>query len=216
MDTTRFGESEKSPATSGNQQERPNPYISVISNVLENGVPIGSLGDGEAIWHTDMSNRQVPPSASILYALEVPARGGETGFLNMYHALDTLPPEIRAHIERLTIRHDGGHNSSGLKRRVVLSASHPIVRTHPETKRNPLYLGRRLNATVDGLPGDESDALLDALWAHATRPQFAWHHQWRAGDLLMWDNRCCIHHRNAFDPDARRVMHRTQIVGARP
>ena len=212
----RFGPLQKSASIPIGQKPRFNPFVVVISNVLEDGVPVGSLGDGEALWHTDMSNTEIPPCASILYALEVPPTGGETGFLNMYHALETLPPELRSRVDGLTIRHDGKFNSAGTVRNLAASTSHPIVRTHPETKRNALYLGRRPHAAVNGLPDDESEMLLGALWAHATRPQFAWHHRWEAGDILMWDNRCAMHHRNAFDPRERRLMHRNTVVGTRP
>jgi len=88
---------------------------------------------------------------------------------------------------------------------------HPLVAIHPETGRRALYLGRRRNAYIEGMTLEESDALLDEVWAHATRDQFAWRHHWRAGDLVLWDNRCTMHRRDAFDPGARRVMHRTQI-----
>lgn len=212
-----FGELEPSPPTAVEQAaERPNPYISIISNVKVNGKSIGSLGNDEAIWHSDMSNTPVPPAASILTSHEIPASGGgETGFINMYHALDTLPADLRARIQGRTIYHDGSRNSAGVKRRHAISTSHPIIHTHPETGRNALYLGRRRDASIDGLPGAESDALLDALWAH-TQNQPAWHHDWRVGDTLVWDNRCTIHHRNPFSAQARRIMHRTQTAGSAP
>jgi taurine dioxygenase len=212
-----FGELEQSPPTAVSQDAvRPNPFISIISNILENGKAIGSLGNDEAIWHTDMSNRPVPPAASILTSHEVPSGpGGETGFINMYRALETLPDQLRAQIQDKTIYHDGGRNSAGVKRRHSVSTSHPIIRTHPQTGVNALYLGRRRDSKVDGLASDESDALLDALWAHA-EAQPAWHHQWKVGDTLVWDNRCVIHHRNGFDANARRLMHRTQTIGAVP
>jgi len=212
-----FGELEPSPPTDVAQgAERPNLYISVISNIQVNGKSIGSLGNDEAIWHTDMSNRPVPPSASILTSHEVPAgEGGETGFINMYRALETLPAQLSSQIQGGTIYHDGGRNSAGVQRRHSVSTSHPIVRTHPETGANALYLGRRRDSRIDGLPTDESDALLDALWAH-TASQPAWHHDWRVGDTLIWDNRCAIHHRNSFDESARRLMHRTQTIGTVP
>jgi taurine dioxygenase len=92
-------------------------------------------------------------------------------------------------------------------------ASHPIIRTHPESGRPVLFLGRRRNAYVDGLPLADSEALLDTLWSHATDPAFTWHHHWRAGDLLLWDNRAVLHRRDPFDESARRIMHRTQIKG---
>jgi taurine dioxygenase len=204
---------------------RHNPYIGIISNVMENGVPIGSLGFGEAVWHTDHSYKEEPLKASLLYAHEVPEAGGETGFANMYLALETLPDDLRRRIEGRTIKNDMTYNSAGQIRRGfsapkdVVSApgpSHPIVRTHPETGHNALYLGRRPNAYVNGLPVEESEALLDALWRHATQVQLTWHHKWRVGDVLIWDNRCAMHHRNAFAPDARRVMHRTTVKGTRP
>jgi taurine dioxygenase len=93
---------------------------------------------------------------------------------------------------------------------------HPLVRTHPKTHRNCLFLGRRAKSYVVGLSLDESEALLDGLWAHATRPSLAWLHDWRAGDVLMWDNRCVMHRREPFDPSARRVLDRVVIKGSKP
>lgn len=200
-------------------------YVMVISNVIENGQPIGQLGAYEAIWHTDMSYIDEPPSASALYALEVPPSGGDTGFCNMYLAYDTLPAELRRQVEGRCCRHDASRNSAGELRRgfvdaadatQTVGAEHPIVRTHPVTGRKALFLGRRRNAYIVGLPLDESEALLDALWAHCTKPEFTWYQQWRAGDLILWDNRCVMHRRDAFDAATRRVMHRTQIKGDRP
>jgi taurine dioxygenase len=202
------------------------PHISVISNVIENGVPIGNLGDGEAFWHTDFSFEEVPYAATLLYSLEIPADGsGNTGFSNMYRAYETLPADLRERVAGMTIKHDASHNSAGILRRgcnetddvrEVPGPSHPIVRTHPETKRNCLYLGRRAYAYVNGLSVAESEDLLNLLWAHAEKPEFQWHHEWKVGDLLVWDNRCTMHHRDAFDPASRRVMHKTMTEGDRP
>lgn len=212
-----FGGLEKAPVTSvAVAEKRPDPYVCIVSNVIENGVAIGSLGNDEAIWHTDMSHLEAPPAASILHALEIPEHGGETGFINMYLALETLSPEMRKRIEGLTIGHDGSYNSAGVKRRVTTSANHPIVITHPETRRHALYLGRRPHARINELSQDESDSLLDALWQHASQDRLAWHHSWKVGDILIWDNRCCLHHRNPFDASARRIMHRAQTSGNRP
>jgi taurine dioxygenase len=200
-------------------------YVMVISNVIEDGQPIGQLGAYEAIWHTDMSYIDEPPSASALYSLEVPPSGGDTGFCNMYFAYNTLPVELRRQVEGQLCRHDASRNSAGELRRGFVDASdptqtvgaeHPIVRIHPVTGRKALFLGRRRNAYVVGLKLEESEALLDALWAHCTKPEFTWYQQWRAGDLILWDNRCVMHRRDAFDPATRRVMHRTQIKGNRP
>jgi taurine dioxygenase len=200
-------------------------YISVISNVIENGIAIGALGSYEAIWHTDMSYNPEPPSASALYALEVPPSGGDTGFANMYLAYETLPEELRGRVAGRLCRHDGSRNSAGELRRGFTEvtdprqapgADHPIIRTHPATGRKALFLGRRRNGYIHGLELEESERLLDALWAHATRPELTWYQQWRVGDLVLWDNRCVLHRRDEFDPSSRRLMHRSQIKGDRP
>jgi len=199
-------------------------YVTIISNVIENGKAIGGLGAYESIWHTDMSYNPEPPNASALFALEVPPSGGDTGFTNMYMAYDTLPDDLRRRVEGLVCRHDASRNSAGELRRgfddvtdpsQTPGADHPIARTHPVTGRKALFLGRRRNAYIQGLPVAESERLLDALWAHATQDSFSWYQQWKVGDLVMWDNRCTMHRRDAFDPHTRRLMHRTQIKGGR-
>lgn len=212
-----LGDLEKAPVTSVSVAEsRPDPYVCIVSNVIENGIAIGSLGNDEAIWHTDMSHLAAPPAASILHALETPDRGGETGFINMYLALESLPAATRKRIEGLTICHDGSYNSAGVKRRVCVSMDHPIIITHPDTGHHALYLGRRPHARINELPDAESEMLLDELWKHATQESFAWHHTWQVGDIVIWDNRCCLHHRNPFDAGARRIMHRAQTSGTPP
>jgi taurine dioxygenase len=201
------------------------PEIYIVSNVLENGVAIGSLGSGELVWHTDMSYLQQPPKASMLYAVEVPPAGGNTSFCSMYAAWDTLPPDLQARCLGLRIKHDGTYNSGGYLREGVVAtddprtspgAVHPLVCRHPESGRRCLYLGRRRNAYLAGLPLADSEALLDMLWAHVDDPSLAWTQVWRAGDLVMWDNRCTMHRRDVFDGGSRRIMHRTQIKGEAP
>jgi len=198
------------------------PEIYVVSNVVENGVAIGSLGAGEAVWHTDMSYLPDPPKASILFALEVPSTGGDTSFCTMYGAWESLPESLRATALHLRVKHDGTYNSGGYVRagvtpsddpRTAPGTLHPLVCVHPETGRRHLYLGRRRNAWLEGLSLDESNALLDRIWACATADALTWSHQWRPGDLVLWDNRCVMHRRDAFDAGTRRVMHRTQIKG---
>jgi taurine dioxygenase len=198
------------------------PEIYVVSNVVENGEPIGSLGAGEATWHTDMSYLEAPPKASMLYALEVPAVGGNTYFCNMYRAYELLPEALRRRIAGLSLKHDGTYNSGGYVRQgveaiddPVTSAGvyHPLVCTHPESGRRALFLGRRRNAYIGGLPLEESEALLDELWNYASRDEVTWYNQWRTGDVVLWDNRCTMHRRDPFDPHSRRVLHRTQIKG---
>src|ERR1700739_3172301 len=174
----RFGELDWAPIQeSGRRFVEGHPEIYVVSNVLENGVPIGSLGAGEATWHTDMSYLQDPPKASILYALEVPPSGGNTYFSNMYLAFESLPEELKRRTIGLELKHDGTYNSGGYVRQGIAAVDnpvtstgtyHPLVCSHPETKRRVLYLGRRRNAYIAGLSLPDSESLLDELWSHAT------------------------------------------------
>jgi taurine dioxygenase len=219
----RFGALDHAPVQENGQRfVKGKPEIYVVSNVIENGVAIGSLGAGEAVWHTDMSYLADPPMASMLYALEVPPEGGNTGFCNMYSGYDALPETLKRRITGLKIKHDGTYNSGGYLRAGVTAsddprtspgAVHPLVCTHPESGRRCLYLGRRRNAYIVDLPLEQSEALLDELWAHATRDEYTWYNTWRIGDVVLWDNRCTMHRRDPFDPAARRIMHRTQIKG---
>ena len=220
----RFGELDIAPVQeTGRRFVDGLPEIYVVSNVLgADGAPIGSLGAGEAVWHTDMSYLPQPPKMSLLYALEVPPAGGETGFSSMYAAYEALPPALQERARSLRIKHDGTYNSGGYLRqgvtptddpRISPGAVHPLVCTHPETGRRSLYLGRRRNAYLIGLELAESEALLDELWHYATQPELSWYNDWQIGDLVLWDNRCTMHRRNAFPAESRRVMHRTQVRG---
>jgi len=220
----RFGELDWAPVQeTGRRFVAGHPEIYVVSNVIENGVPIGSLGAGEAVWHTDMSYIDDPPKASLLYALEIPPAGGDTHFCNMYRAYESLPDALKQRTADLALKHDATYNSGGYVRQGLAASDdpasstgvyHPLVRTHPETGRRALYLGRRRNAYLGGLSLADSDALLDELWSYATRDEIAWSNQWQPGDVVLWDNRCTMHRRDAFDPNSRRIMHRTQIKSA--
>lgn len=222
----KMGEMDVAPlAYTDNQKQRRHPEVLIVSNVTENGVAIGVLGDAEVVWHSDNSYRETPLSYSLLYAVELPPEGGETEFSNMYLAWETLPESVKSRVKSLVIKHDMTYNSAGQLRRGFAPVTdpvtapgphHPIVRTHPETGRHALYLGRRPNAYIPGLAVEESEGLLNYLWAHATQPEFVWSHSWKIGDVLIWDNRCLMHRRNAFDPTSRRVMHRLQFTGTRP
>lgn len=201
------------------------PDILVISNIIEDGQPRGNLGAGEAIWHTDMSYRATPVSYAILHALEIPPSGGNTYFSNQYLAYQTLSEDMKRKLEGRILIHDETYNSGGQLRkgfkeisdpRKAPGARHPVFRIHPVTGKKALYLGRRRNAHISGLPLDESEHLLDELWAHASKPEFVWGQVWGLGDTLIWDNRCLIHRRDPFDANARRMMHRVQIKGEIP
>ncbi|HUC75537.1 MAG TPA: TauD/TfdA family dioxygenase [Vicinamibacterales bacterium] len=219
----RFGPLDHAPVQENGQRfVKGHPEIYVVSNVIENGVAIGSLGSGEAVWHTDMSYLVDPPKASVLYALEVPVTGGETGFCSMYSAWEALPERLQRYVAGFKVKHDGTYNSGGYVRadatptddpRTAPGAFHPLVGIHPQSGRRFLYLGRRRNAYIEGLPLDQSEALLNEIWSYATDDSLTWYHHWSVGDLVIWDNRCTMHRRNAFDSKSRRVMHRTQIKG---
>ena len=198
------------------------PEVYVVSNVRdENGEPIGALGDGEAKWHTDMSYLPEPPDASMLYSLEIPAVGGDTWFCSMKAALSAMPVELVARIRNLNIKHDGTYDSGGNPRmgmepsndpRTSVGTPHPAIIAHPVSGDIALYLGRRRNAYVMGLDVAESERLLDELWTYVESAIYR--HRWALGDLVLWDNRTTMHRRDAFDPKARRIMHRTQIKGS--
>ena len=200
------------------------PEINVVANVEINGIP-GNLGSSELVWHADMTYLATPPKGAVLYALEVPPEGGNTYFTNLHRACEALPDDLRRKIEGRSAIHDATYNSSGMIRkgyapvtdpRDAPGAHHPLIRIDPGTGRRSLFLGRRRNSYIVGLDILESEALLDALWAHATRTEFVMVHTWRAGDLLIWDNRCTLHRRDIVSPHTRRIMHRTQIRADRP
>lgn len=221
-----FGECDRAPTGDAVLDRDIPPEITVVSNVTENGRPIGFLGTGELTWHTDMSYNPEPSIASGLYALEVTkGAGGETSFLDMYAAFESLPPALLARIEDRSAIHDSSYTSAGTLRtgmREVTDVSrapgarHRLLRTHPATGRTALFLGRRPNSYILGLPVPESEALLEEIWAHATQDRFVYTHRWEAGDLVFWDNRCVMHRREAFDGAERRIMHRTQLKGEAP
>jgi len=221
-----FGELEQAPESQLKKAVPGIPEVYVVSNVKgTDGKPIGSLGAGEATWHSDMSSRDNPPQAILLYALELPPSGGDTWIAGMIAALEDMGDDLRTKIEGRFIKHDGTYNAAGLVRHGVVESDdpltcegklHPAICTDPASGRPMLFLGRRRNAYIDGLSMDESEKLLDELWAHATSSGYSFSHKWRVGDLLLWNNRSTLHRRDAFDPEHRRVMHRTLIKAKAP
>ncbi len=199
--------------------------VELISNVLRDGRPIGALGAGEATWHTDMSMYEIPASATLLYAQEIPPEGGNTRFANLRLAYERLPEDLRAAVAGRRSIHDhaylaGGGVRPGFEPVVDKSqgpgARHPIVRRHPRTGHKALFLGRKGTGYIEGYSVAQSDELLDRLWTHMTRSEFVWEHAWRPGDLLVWDNRCTAHSRGAFDPSSRRVLRRLTVKSEPP
>lgn len=199
------------------------PNLYVVSNRKDTtGEPIGALGDGEAAWHTDMSYLERPPFASMLWAVELPSTGGDTWFAGMPAALRSMPPELVRRLRRLSIKHDGTYDSGGNLRKGMVANDdpresvgtlHPIVIVQPESGEETLYLGRRRNAWIAGLPVEESDRLLNIIWSYATAPEVTLRHQWQLGDVVLWNNLTTMHRRDAFPADQFRTLHRSQIKG---
>jgi taurine dioxygenase len=224
--SARFGDLDDAPVRPTNIPYHPErKEIAVISNIVEGDTPIGGLGNSELVWHQDMSYKDLPPKASLLYGVELPSEGGDTAFYNLYAALETLPAALRNRIEGRQCKHDATRNSAGQLRAGLKEnytnedrpgAVHPLIARHPVSGRDALYLGRRPNAWIVGMPDAESDALLDELWAHIEHSDHTWTQQWQAGDLVVWDNRCTLHRRGPLNPALRRRMHRTQVKAEAP
>jgi taurine dioxygenase len=203
------------------------PEILRISNVVENGEPIG-LGDAGRVWHSDLSYTSEPSLGSLLHALELPMEGGDTSFANMSAAYDALPADIRQRVEGKRAVHSYSHSYdrfSGSKWRPPLTQNqkdevrevvHPVVRTHPETGRKTLFVNEGFTSRILDLAEAESGELLELLFVHSTKPRFVYRHRWQDHDLVFWDNRCTIHLAHGCPPQLRRHMHRTTIKGDAP
>ena len=222
----RFGALDMAPTGRGGKPFNPDrPEITVVSNLVVEGRPVGALGNSELVWHQDMTYNAIPPKASLLYGVEAPETGGATHFCNLYKAHDALPDDLRRRIAGLSCKHDATRASDGGLRHGYEAhysnaerpgAVHPLVLAHPATGRRALCVGRRPGAWIVGLADAESDALLDEIWAHIERSAFTWTQRWRPGDLVIWDNRCTLHRRDALEPGSRRHMHRTQVRDTAP
>ena len=193
------------------------PGIMLISNIRENGEPIGALPDGEMMFHHDMIHAEVPSKGTFLYSVEIPSTGGNTLFASGYAAYDTLDPAIRNRLEGRKALHHYNYGSTvrgdGHGTHAFGECVHPVFRTHEETGRKAVYVNRLMTVKVLDLPEDESTTLLNAVWDHSERPEFVYEHVWRKGDLLLWDNRCSSHARTDFPSTERRLMLRTTVKG---
>ena len=189
------------------QRPRRVKEIFLISNIRENGEPIGELGDELIPFHSDLSYLQRPGTLSVLYALEIPSTGGQTQWCNCTAAYEELGGDMKARLKGMRAVHRHYVEAQNPPEHVA----HPIVRTHPETGRRSLYVGPHLTRYVVGLDPEESDALLAGLYAHLEQPRFVWTHEWEVGDVVLFDNRPTMHRRLPFPPDQRRLMKRTQV-----
>ncbi len=220
----RFGPLEQIPIGRMSEEQKArldNLFVTPISNIQVDGKPIGGLGDAEATWHSDMTYVEVPPPASVLLGVEIPQNGGDTFFADQRAALASLPDDLRQSIEGLSIKHNAAHDSVGNLRpgfeafddpRDAPGAVHPIIRTHNETGDACLYLGRREWAYIPGLSLEESEALLDELWSYAVPADYVVEQNWTPGDVIIWDNRRCLHKRTSIDPSQRRLLLRCQVL----
>jgi len=221
-DQVRFAERFGPPAVIHTREYiRTHPAVMLISNIREDGKPIGALPDGEMQFHTDQCHQERPAMASMLYAIEVPSVGGNTLFANGYKAYEILPAEIKRRIEGRRALNAYDYHAAAMKRGTRLAQGvpfyvHPVVRTHPATGRRALYVNRLMTVRIEDMPEDESDELLQLLFDHQERREFIYEHVWRPGDLLMWDNRCTLHARTDFSPDERRLLRLVTILGEKP
>jgi taurine dioxygenase len=220
----RFGELDPPPNQGVGRKNVPGfPNLYVVSNEVDkSGDPLGALGYSEAVWHTDMSYLPVPPIASMLWSLRLPAWGGNTWAVSMCAAYENLPADLKERAKKLQIKHDGTRDSGGNVRKGVVDDPnpktakghpHPAVIRDPGTGKPALFLGRRPRAYIMGLELAQSEALLDELWEHAVKPQNVYEHKWKVGDVLIWSNYSTMHRRDEFDKDTIRRMHRSQIKG---
>lgn len=198
------------------------PAVMYISNIRENGKLIGSLPDGEMFFHSDQCHTEQPAMATMLYAMEIPSKGGDTLFSNMYKAYDALTSDLKKKLDGLKAENVYDYESSTLTRggskirEGVRHYAHPVVRTHPVTGRKALYVNRLMTDHIVGLPPNESLEILNALFAHLEQPEFIYTHRWTVGDLVLWDNRCSQHARTDFDASERRKLRRITVRGEKP
>lgn len=221
---SRFGELKKIFIKEALSSEHPELFF--VSNIIENGKPLGSLDAGR-FWHTDGAYLKEPHDVSMLYAVEVPTQDGkalgDTYFAGMAAAYEALPATMRRRLDGLRAVHSLFHrygvkteSAQAMARRALEypPVSHPLVVRHPVTGRKGLYLSEGYTTAIEGLPPDESTALLHELCEHVVRPEFQYRHHWAPGDLLIWDN-CATLHRATFDYalPQRRLMRRATVAG---
>jgi taurine dioxygenase len=190
------------------------PAVVLISNVRVDGKLIGAAPDGELMFHSDYAYREKPGKASCLYAIEIPSRGGDTLFASSYGAYERLPETLKsklAGLKGLNVYSTNGKPTEDAQRYV-----HPIVTTHPGTGRKTVFANRLMTKEIIGLPQNESDALLSELFEIEEQPGLIYAHQWQPGDLVIWDNRSCLHSRTDFDASERRLLRRVSTQGTAP
>ena len=199
-----------------------NKSVMYIGNRKKDGKHIGALPLGEMQFHSDQCYQERPAMATMLYSIEIPAEGGNTLFANGYKAYEALSDTVKRKIDKKKAVQVYDYGGGVLDRRHMVkpeagvSFAHPVFRTHPATRRKSLYVNRLMTHHIEGLPEEQSEALLQLLFDTLEHPDFIYEHRWRVGDLLLWDNRCTLHARRDFDPHESRWMRRVTIKGDRP
>ncbi|HEU5193384.1 MAG TPA: TauD/TfdA family dioxygenase [Methylomirabilota bacterium] len=180
------------------------------------------------IWHSDTTYLDIPPMASMLVAREVPPAGGDTEFANMYLAYETLSPGMRRMLDGLVAvnssaaadvsrtREDRIKDSARADAKKEYTATHPVVRVHPETGRRALYVNVAHTVRFEGMTDEESAPILKYLYAHQTRPELTCRFRWRAGSVAFWDNRCTQHNAINDYQGHKRLLHRITLAGDKP
>ena len=194
------------------------PEVMIVSNVRIDGKPLGLAHDGEMWFHSDMCYVEIPHTATMLYAVELPSSGGNTMFADMYAAYDNLRLETRNRLEgkKALQVHDYKRTErpgQDLDLTQVANHAHPVFITHPETGKKAVYVNRLMTARIEGVDPAESDELLEELFAVAEDRSIVYEHVWCPGDLVIWDNRCITHARTDFPGNERRLLRRTTLVG---
>jgi len=224
--TKHWGEMPVRSRYAGRREEgrRAHESIMLISNIREDGEPIGSLPDGDMMFHSDGQYDEHPYRYTMLYALEVPSTGGNTLFANLYRAYETLPADLRARLVGVEAQHGyyaGRHVTPEILKTLAITRvddafTHPVCTAHEETGRPVLYVSRLLTTSLKGLPQEEGNALLDQLLDHVEKSEHVYEHVWTPGDFVIWDNRCLNHARTDFSAGERRLLRRTTVQGVRP
>ncbi|HEY7247736.1 MAG TPA: TauD/TfdA family dioxygenase [Xanthobacteraceae bacterium] len=215
----RFGELSK--VINNHSKNSGHPSVMLVSNIRKDGQLIGGLPDGEMYFHSDQCYVERPIKGTTLYAIELPRRGGNTLFANMYSAYETLPADVQRQIADRKAMNVYDYDNNPTARGAVIREgvphyAHPVVRTHPETGRKALFVNRLMTDHILDMPRAESDRLLGLLFDHQEQRRFVYEHVWSPGDLLLWDNRCSLHARTDFDAGERRLLRRVAIRGEKP
>jgi len=190
--------------------------VMYVSNVKENGKAIGVLPDGEMQFHSDGAHRDSPYRATTLYAIEIPSKGGDTLFANLYAAYDAMSDRMKERVEGLRTQfvydYDAQErNFTNDQNSALPKAIHPLVKIHPATGRKALYLSRLMCRRIVDMDPAESEDLLMELFDQAEKPEFVYAHKWSVDDLVIWDNRCLNHARTNFPAKERRMLRRYTV-----